>query len=135
RQDDRVGHRALDGSVALEDAQVVPRIDHVLPADRPPQLFENRSRQRHQASGASRSGLRSKASKRRVVEPGMPGASIGSAPTTSSGSHRWHSSSEGIRSVRSKMTSWMLLCGDTWIVYQTESPSSVTTWWRSSTRR
>jgi hypothetical protein len=29
----------------------------------------------------------------------------------------------------------MRLCGETWIVYQTERPSGVMTWWVSSTRR
>jgi hypothetical protein len=33
------------------------------------------------------------------------------------------------------MASWILLCGETWIVYQTDRPSGVTAWWVSSTRR
>src|SRR5438093_6654860 len=44
-----------------------------------------------------------------------------------------HSSSEGMRSARSKIASWMRLCGETWIVYQTERPSAVTAWCDSST--
>ena len=135
RQHDGVRHRAFNRPVALEDAQVVGGGDHVVAAGDLFQLTDHRGWQRHQASGASRSGLRSKASNRRVIEPGKPGASTASAPTTSSLNQRWHSSSPGIRSLRSKMASWMRLCGETWIVYHTLRPSWVTAWWVSSTRR
>src|ERR1700693_4705191 len=40
-----------------------------------------------------------------------------------------------MRSVRSKIASWMRLWGETWIVYQTERPSGVMAWCVSSTRR
>jgi len=40
-----------------------------------------------------------------------------------------------MRSIRSKTASWMWLCGETWIVNHTESPSSVIVWWLSSTLR
>src|ERR1700694_1229158 len=40
-----------------------------------------------------------------------------------------------MRSKRSKIASWMRLCGETWIVYQTERPSGVTAWCVSSARR
>src|SRR6266567_2038268 len=120
------------GELLVDDARLDQRrlrhgIDHVLAADRAAQLFDHGPIQRHQASGASRSGLCSKASKRRVVALGSPGASMASAPTISKRSQRRHSSSEGARSVRSKIASLMRLCGETWIVYQTESPSAVTT--------
>ena len=133
-EDDRVRHGSLDRAVALEDAQVVGRIDHRLPPDDAAQLFDHGLGEHH-AIGASSSGLRSKASKRRVIAPGKPGASDAFAPTTRRSSQRRHSSSDGMRSARSKIASWMRLCGDTWIVYQTDSPSDVTTWCDSSTLR
>src|SRR5438094_2918681 len=40
-----------------------------------------------------------------------------------------------MRSVRSKTTSWMRLCGETWIVYQIDRPSGVSAWCDSSTLR
>src|SRR5487761_596288 len=135
RKYDSVGRCALDRGVTLEDAKVGGAVNHVLATDDPSQLFQHRCLQRHYASGASCSGLRSNASKRRVVAPGKPGASIASAPATRRLSHRAHSPSLGIRSGRSKIASWIRLWGDSWIVYQTESPSSVTRWWLSSTRR
>ena len=123
---DRVGHRAFDGSVALEDPQVVGRNDHGLPPDGAAQLLGHYLVYGHQAIGASRSGLCSKASKRRVIAPGKLGASLPWAPTIRSSTQRRHSSSEGMRSPRSKIASWIRLWGETWIVYQTDRPSGVT---------
>src|SRR5207244_3404349 len=126
---------AFDRPVALEDAQVVGRVDDRLAADDPAQLFGDAPWQRHQAIGASSSGLRSKASKRRVMAPGKLGASLASVPTINSESQRRHSSSEGIPSERSNMASWIRLCGETWIVYQTDRPSGVTAGCDSATLR
>ena len=69
------------------------------------------------------------------MDPGKLGASVGCAPTMSCFSQGLHSSSDGMRSARSKTASWMRRWGETWIVYQTESPSSVTAWCDSSTLR
>src|SRR5207249_1015288 len=133
---DHVGQGTADAAVPLEDDQVVPAGDDVLAAGDAFEVAEERFRGGHvYARGASRSGLRSKASKRRVPEPGIPGASMNTPSGRSWSSQGRTSSSPGTRSSRSKTTSQIRPCGETWIVYQTPRPSGVTAWWVSSTRR